>query len=228
MTRSIRILITLFVAAIAAVAMPGRGFSQVVYTDPYENYNEETFFDMDFEPNLATPIVPDSEKGFIRRHMLETAKKIKGPFTVDLMRDGEVIVVTIAAEVLFPPNDSILGDAAERAFKPLLPLMEDALKYKVVYAVHTDDTGNEIYQDEFSAQRMNSIYDYLLELIDDELINPDIVIVPYAMGALDPIVDNNTWRNRAINRRVEFYFIPGPDLIEEAHRSDKAAAAVKK
>lgn len=228
MTQSIRLLTSLFVAAIAAVALPGRGLAQVVYTDPYENYNEETFFDMDFEPNLATPMVPDTEKEYIRRVLLETAKKIKGPFTVDLMRDGEVMVVTIAAEVLFPPNDSILGDAAERAFQPLLPLMEDAMKYKVVYAVHTDDTGNEQYQDEFSAQRMNSIYDYLLELIDEELVNPDIVIVPYAMGSLDPIVDNNTWRNRAINRRVEFYFIPGPDLIEGAHRATMAAAANKK
>ncbi len=215
------------VAALAAAAWPLHGRAQVVYTDPYENYNEETFFDMDFEPNLATPMVPDTEKDYIRRHIFDTASKLKGPFNVELMRDGEVIVVTIAADVLFSANDSILSEKAERAFKPLLPLMADAMKYKVVYAVHTDDTGDEQYQEDFSTRRINSIYDYLLELIDDERINPDIVIVPFAMGASDPVASNDTWRNRALNRRVEFYFIPGPDLIEESHRRNSSPPSKK-
>lgn len=207
-----------------------RAAAEVFYTDPYEGFNEETFMDMDFEPNLATPLVPDREKAAVKRHMALVAKTLKGPFTVDLMRDGEVMVVTIPTDNLFLPNDTLLNESAERLMKPIFGLMTDPMKYKVVAAVHTDDTGNALYHERLSTARLYSVYDLFLDMIDNGAISPDIVFIPYAMGADDPIVDNDTWRHRAANRRLEIFFVPGPALIEQAHKetSDQSSTNQKR
>ncbi|MDE6825589.1 MAG: OmpA family protein [Paramuribaculum sp.] len=192
-------------------------YSQVFYSDPFEGYAEETFMDMDFEPNLATPPVPDTEKAAVREYMMALASSIKGPFSVDLMRDDEVIVISLPADRLFLPNDTILAEGAERAFEPIHRLMSESHRFKVVLAMHTDDTGNALYRDRISTQRLYSVYDQMLNDIEDGKIDPDIVIIPFAMGDSDPVTDNDTWRHRAENRRLEIYLIPGPELIKLAH-----------
>lgn len=212
----------------AAPASLAQGTAEVFYSDPYEGFNEETFMDMEFEPNIATPMVPDAEKAAVRRFMAREAQKLKGRFTVDLTRDDEVILVTVPASTLFLPNDTLLMEGAEAVFGPLLHLMADAAEYKVVAAVHTDDTGNDLYRERLSTARLNSVYDLFLDLIDAGKINPDIVIIPYAMGADDPVTDNDTWRHRAENRRLELYFIPGPAMIERAHRETASVKTDKK
>lgn len=191
--------------------------AQVFYSDPYEGYAEETFMDMDFEPNLATPPVPDTEKSAVRAYMEALARTVKGSFAVDLMRNGEVMVVTIPADRLFLPNDTIVADGAEKVFDPVRRLMQEPYRFKIVLAMHTDDTGNELYRERLSTQRLYSIYDMMLDDIDNGEINGDIVIIPFALGSSDPITDNDSWRHRAENRRLEIYFIPGPELIKMAH-----------
>lgn len=222
-------LISLLSALMLATAAPwGAADDTIYYTDPYEGFNEETFMDMDFEPNLATPPVPDREKEAVRRSMAAVAKSLHGPFSVDLMRDGEVIVVTIPTDNIFLPNDTLLNESAERIMRPLFNLMDDPMRFKIVAAVHTDDTGNTLYHERLSTARLYSVYDLFLDMIDEGVINPDTVIIPYAMGADDPVADNDTWRNRALNRRLEIFFIPGPALIKQAHEETEAAGDKKK
>ncbi|MCM1028271.1 MAG: hypothetical protein NC342_01860 [Pseudoflavonifractor sp.] len=220
-----RILASILPAVIAMALMLTAPFGvsaqekgSVVYTDPYEGYNDVIFMDMDFEPNLLTPIVPDAEKAAIRHYMSAVAKKLKGPFEIELMRDGEVMVLTIPTDRIFLPGDTLLDESVERVFKPLLPMMSSPTEYKVIAAIHTDDTGNARYQEEFSQKRCESLNAFISELIDDGLVHPDIVFIPYAIGGDDPVTDNDTWRHRAQNRRLELYFIPGPSLIEKAHK----------
>ncbi len=59
----------IFAAAIVACSLScGIKASAQSYTDPYKGYSEETFMDMDFEPNLATPVVGAKEKPAIRKN----------------------------------------------------------------------------------------------------------------------------------------------------------------
>ena len=83
----------IFAAAIVACSLScGIKASAQSYTDPYKGYSEETFMDMDFEPNLATPVVGAKEKPAIRKNILKVANSLKGKFTVDLMREDEVLL----------------------------------------------------------------------------------------------------------------------------------------
>ncbi len=203
------------VFALLCILVPGASLAQVpAQTEP--EYAEEVFLDMEFDANIATPHVSDDLKPEIRRYVKGVADSHKKDFTIDLMRNGEVMVVTFQTDDLFLPNDTILMSTASKHLNKLLPLIKDPMMYKLVYAVHTDDTGSDAYCDALSTARLNSVYDWLLDAIDRGAIEEDLVIVPYSMAASDPLVDNDTREHRRLNRRVEFFLIPGPKMIQRA------------
>lgn len=210
----------IFAAAIVACSLScGIKASAQSYTDPYKGYSEETFMDMDFEPNLATPVVGAKEKPAIRKNILKVANSLKGKFTVDLMREDEVFVVSIPAEDLFLPNDTLLNSGASRILSGLTAILADPMEYKIVLAMHTDDTGSETYREYLSTARLNSVYDWFMNEIDSGRLNERQLIIPFAMGGLMPVQPNDTRSHRNENRRLEVYFIPGPSLIKAAHNA---------
>lgn len=211
--------ITVIITTVILLTVCGlRASAQVVYTDPYDGFSEEAFMDMDLEPNLATPVVPDAEKAAVAAFIESLAHKMSNKsYNTELMREGEVMVMTIPSDRLFLPNDTLLNNQAERYIRPLYRLMKDPLMFKVVIAVHTDDTGSPYYREQLSTERLYSIYEFLLDEADEGHFNPDVIIIPYSLGSDEPVEDNNTRKGRAANRRVEFYFVPGPKIIEAAH-----------
>ena len=210
----------IFAAAIVACSLScGIKASAQSYTGPYKGYSEETFMDMDFEPNLATPVVGAKEKPAIRKNILKVANSLKGKFTVDLMREDEVFVVSIPAEDLFLPNDTLLNSGASRILSGLTAILADPMAYKIVLAMHTDDTGSETYREYLSTARLNSVYDWFMNEIDSGRLNERQLIIPFAMGGLMPVQPNDTRSHRNENRRLEVYFIPGPSLIKAAHNA---------
>lgn len=189
--------------------------------DIYQNYNEETFMDMDFEPNLATPVVPTKYHNSLSDYILKLAKEYQGYGNVDILRDGEVMLVTIPTDRLFLPNDTVLSDDAEKYLLPILNPIEDPMMFKLVIAMHTDDTGSELYREELSTSRLNSIYDWFMIKIDEGKLNENILIIPFSMGADMPLGPNTSRKNRSENRRLEVYYIPGPKLIESMSQLSK-------
>lgn len=203
-------------AAAMALCLPLTAGAQ--HSDPYPDYHEETFMDMDFEPNILTPKVPDSAKKAVAAYQTKVARQLLADNIVDIMRDDDVILVTIPTDDLFLPNDTLLSTYASRSLDKLLPMMRDPYMYKVMIAMHTDDTGSEFYREQLSLARLNSIYDWMLDKIDEGKIPEEIVIIPFSLGSNEPLKSNDTRKNRRENRRLEVYFIPGPRMIEEAQR----------
>ncbi|MCM1348830.1 MAG: hypothetical protein NC338_05405 [Firmicutes bacterium] len=203
----------LIFSAIAAYSQPAE--------NPYPDYLEELFLDMDFKQNLATPEVPDDLKPALNSYMKKTADQfqkklpdaLKKVIKVGLVRNGEVMVVTYPADELFNPNDTLFSKYAERALQEIIPLMKDPYIYKVVYAVSTDNTGSDLYRASLTDARMNSIYDWFWKRFDDNKIPDEIVVIPESLSSDEPVADNLTRENRRKNRRIDFYFVPGPKLI---------------
>lgn len=185
------------------------------FTDPYEDYDESAALDMELEENLATPVVQQPEKAAVARYMNALAHKLKDRYKVETMRAGEVIVITIPSDDLFLPNDTLLSSHAPQLLRPLMPLFNDPDMFKLVYAVHTDNTGSPDYIDNLASARNQSIYAWLM---DKAKINPDQFIINYDMGDSRPIVGNDTRAHRAMNRRLELFLVPGPKLITLAHQ----------
>ncbi len=206
-----QILITL--ALIAAAAIPAGAKDK--YVDPYKGYDEAVFMDMDLDSNLETPVVGNGEKAAVKRYMNRLAKDFAAKkYIVDMLRDDEVMLITIPTDELFLPNDTLLSPYASARLNPLLGLMKDPEMFKIVYGVHTDNTGTPKYNMDLAHRRNSSIYDWLLDNISE-----DQIVIPYEFGDTDPIEPNTTRKGRAQNRRIEIYVIPGPKLIETAHKN---------
>ncbi|MDE6117920.1 MAG: OmpA family protein [Duncaniella sp.] len=184
------------------------------YVDPYKGYDESAFMDMELDQNIMTPVVGKNEHSSVKRYMNRMAQDLaRSRYTVDMTRNDEVIVVSIPSDDLFLPNDTLLAPGAPAKLAPIVALLSDPEMMKMVYAVHTDNTGSPSYNMYLSHERNNSIYDWLLDNI-----NEDLIVIPYEFGDTDPLVANDTREGRRENRRIEIFLIPGPKMITMAHK----------
>lgn len=184
--------------------------------DLYTEYAEDVYMDMEMETNLATPVVPENARNAVRRYVRAKANELKKQFKVDLMRDGEVMVLSVANDELFQPNDTLLSAYGTRLLSTLAPQFRDPYLFKLVITMNTDDTGSPLYRSFLSQARINSVYDWFLDSMDSGLISEDLIVIPYSLDSMDPLYPNDTRKNRSLNRRLDIYFIPGPKLIQEA------------
>ncbi len=184
------------------------------FTDPYKDYEESSFMDMTLDENILTPVVGEDEHAAIKKYMTNIGDNLANRgYTVDLSRDDEVVVVTIQTDDLFLPNDTLLVPSGLSKMMPIVNLLTDPEMFKLVYTVNTDNTGSQQYNTWLSHERNNSIYDWLLNQVSE-----DLIVIPYEMGDSEPIAENDSRKGRAANRRVEFYLIPGPKMITMAHK----------
>ena len=127
------------------------------------------------------------------------------------MRKGEVVIVTVPTDRLFAPNDTALLPTAANDLKNFLPYFRVPGKFKVILALHTDDTGSENYLNSLSEKRIVSLYDYF----DSNAADTDNLI-GYPLASIEPLKENTSRAGRAENRRLEIFIVPGDVLIEEA------------
>lgn len=200
-----RFLTAILLTLACALALSGKSG----HDDPYRDYDEALYMDLDLDSNLVLPAVDKKAHPGVSSYMYRVATDLaKQKFTVDLLRDDEVILVTIPSDELFLPNDTLLSPSAPARLSPIFKLLNPGDMFKVTYAVHTDNTGSEFYNMQLSHKRNGSIYDYMLDTVSD-----DQIVIPYEYGDSAPIESNNTRQGRKANRRIEIYLMPGPKMI---------------
>lgn len=167
---------------------------------------------MAVDENLQTPAVPSKLVIGAQSAMAGFATRLqRSGYEVDLSeRDGMVLMVTVPASELFAPNDTIISHSAPQKLKPLAQPLRVPDKYKLLVVVHSDDTGSEEYLYDLTRARADAIRNW----IADQGIPVDAV-VPYGLGYDEPISVEVSRKGRAANRRVEFYYVPGPIMLEE-------------
>lgn len=164
------------------------------------------------QENLYMPEVPKKQQPYIKDYMLREARTLqKMGYKIETMRQGEVVIASIPASKLFAPNDSTLLPAADAQLKNFLPYFRVPGRFKVILAMHSDDTGSESYLYDLTERRIVSLYDYF-----DEHARQTELLMGYPMGPSEPLAPNNSRRNRDDNRRLEIYIVPGPVLIAES------------
>ncbi|MBR5725878.1 MAG: OmpA family protein [Muribaculaceae bacterium] len=185
--------------------------------------HEEDIYDMSLDDNLVTPeIKNDKQADKIQDFQYDMAVAFKkSNYQVQVMRDGEVIVVSIPASQLFDPNDTVLNKLGEAQLKPFLRMLTNPGFYKMLLVMHSDNTGSSEYTLNLTRQRVNAVFDWF-----DENGSVDYV-VPYALGDTDPVVDdngtvvdNNSIENRKRNRRLEIYLVPEKTMIQQAKKGN--------
>lgn len=183
--------------------------------------DDEDIYELSLDENLATPeIKNDKQADRIQEFQYDMAIAFKkSNYAVEVMRDDEVIVITIPASQLFDPNDTVVNSVGEALLKPFLRMLKNPGFYKMLLVMHSDNTGSSVYTLNLTRQRVNAIYDWF-----DENGSVDYV-VPYALGDTDPVVDennniveNNSVENRKRNRRLEIFLVPEKTMLQQAKK----------
>ena len=188
-----------------AVVMPEPAHAKKKKVDIYE---------LSLDENLEYPeITNDKQSDRIQDYQYSVAVALKkSNYDVELMRDDEVIVVTLPASQLFNANDTVLTSLGKTLLKPFTKYLKTPGFYKMLLVMHSDNTGSESYTMKMSCGRVNAVYDWFD-------VNGDVAyVVPYALGSTEPYVKNDSMENRRKNRRLEIYLVPNTVMIEQAKR----------
>lgn len=193
--------------------------SEAKFLNKKEQKEEIDIYELSIDENISTPELGKHNNRIIefqksQFNELNKLDKTKFPYETKLIRNGEVIMITIPARSLFNQNETNLSEKGKDILSPILKFLATKQLYKIVLAMHSDNTGNEIYTMDLTTKRVNSIFDWIGE---KDKRKTDYV-VPYALGNNDPIVDNNSIINRDRNRRLVIYLIPEKIMINQAKR----------
>lgn len=171
--------------------------------------------EMTMEQALSLPEVPSKQNAFVKGYMKREALALhKAGYKVETMRKGEIVIATIPTDKLFAPNDTALLTTAAPLLKTFLPYFKVPGRFKVILALHTDDSGSDKYLTSLAEKRIVALYDYF----DSNAANTD-ALTGYPMAANEPLKENISRQNRAENRRLEIYIVPDSGLIDEMKKS---------
>lgn len=173
--------------------------------------DSSSIYSLTKQKNTLVPEVPSKQREAVRNYMHREAQALKKMgYKVETERNGEVIVVTIPASILFAPNESELLKEGTRKIEPLLSYLKSEDRFKMLLAMHTDDTGSEIYKTRLSEQRLQSVMEY----VESNAAYPSR-LVGYALADDEPLAPNDTRSHRALNRRLEIYIVPEVALLSQ-------------
>lgn len=145
------------------------------------------------------------------RHSKEYSSKTG--CTVETYRNKEVLLITIPASKLFAPNEVEVRKDAAALLTPIKRYLKDADMYRVLLVMHTDNTGSDKYREHITEERGNALFDWF----GDQGVDTRYLF-SYALADDMPLVENNSMTNRAKNRRLEVYLVPGKKMLEQAKK----------
>lgn len=181
-------------------------------SEPFENPAEGTAeFDVPSDSG-APPAEYGAESA--RRSVLPFTSRVRSVTGSSVSVEDEQTELSLPADVLFDVDSSELDGDAEAVLDGAIDtLRTTAQGQEVVIAGHTDDQGEEDYNQTLSEERAETVRDY----IEPKLADDGISFTTEGFGETDPLVPNLTADgdpnedNRALNRRVSFVYQPSAE-----------------
>lgn len=205
-------------ASAVAVALAGLP-TQAMDSMQSEEKSDGTYVDIEqeFDNELRMPMVGPKLRSYVRSYMKSVAESLyHAHYEVETMREGEVVIAIIPTDDLFAPNDTVLMPTASQKLDYFKQYAKPVDRFKIVIAVHSDDTGSEDYLYDLTERRTVAILDYLEALG----FNPDNII-GFPKGNSSPIAESTSRANRTKNRRLEIFIVPSNELLNLARQSGK-------
>ena len=171
-------------------------------------------YDLSIDDNIAMPELEKQAETIKKFQYNQAIALQKNKQNVEMTRDVEVIIITIPAGQLFAPNDTVLSDMGKKSIEPFLGYLKNEGLYKMLLVMHHDNTGSDRYILNLTKARVNAIYDWISKNASVEYV------VPYALGSIEPLVENNSVANRKFNRRLEIYLVPEVGMIKAAKKKN--------
>ncbi|WP_343344229.1 OmpA family protein [Sphingomicrobium sp. XHP0239] len=122
---------------------------------------------------------------------------------VDVIRDGDELIVRMPSNVTFPVDSSTIQPGFQATLDQLAQTMATYDSTYIDVLGHTDSTGSDSYNQALSERRANAVSQYL----SSRGVN-GARIATRGYGEMQPIASNETTEGRAQNRRVEIKVVP--------------------
>jgi outer membrane protein OmpA-like peptidoglycan-associated protein len=150
----------------------------------------------------------------IGRQMDKQAEEIaKEMGDVDVIREGEAIVIRFKEKVLFAYDRSDLNTNAKNSLDKLRTTLLKYPETNITVIGHTDSKGTKQYNQTLSESRANSVASYTSQNgIDKDRMTA------IGKGETDPIATNDTEEGSASNRRVEFVITANEKMKADAKK----------
>lgn len=111
-----------------------------------------------------------------------------------------------AVNIYFKVNSSEIASKEESKLKALVKKLKTIGEFRLILTGHTDSTGNDEYNLELSKDRVDNVFDILVDLE----LNPDFILPPRYFGRSKPRVNETSEEKASRNRRVEISVIEKP------------------
>ena len=165
--------------------------------------------ELTFEQNLALPEIPRKRQAAVANYMGDEARKlVRKGYNVATERKGEVIVVTLPVADVFEPNDSVITSMGRQKLEPLMSYLRIQNGFKMLLAIHTDNTGSPAYRRNLSIKRIEA----LEKFVAATATFPNQA-VGYIMEDQEPLKPNDSRKHRERNRRIEIFIVPDQELL---------------
>jgi outer membrane protein OmpA-like peptidoglycan-associated protein len=122
---------------------------------------------------------------------------------VSVAREGDSIRLIMPGNITFATDSYLLRDDFYPILKSVGLILAKYNDTTLRVTGHTDNTGDDKYNQELSEKRAQSVASNL----ETHQVAPHRLYVEGA-GETQPIADNNTASGRSANRRVELYILP--------------------
>lgn len=152
----------------------------------YENENTS-----DVEPEFKDNENTDSQSGNKPNDTdgNTAGSALKGNFRFELKKDFK-----------FDFNDATIKEESKPYLEDMARILKENKLLKLDIIGHTDNIGTDVINLELSQKRAQAVYDYLVSSLGVQKLRLKAI----GKGASEPLVENNSIKNRAKNRRVEF------------------------
>jgi len=139
------------------------------------------------------------------------ASDLKGSNAIDININQTVVMISISDKLLFNTASFKIKRGAHALLKKLAGVINSEPSMEVMIEGHTDSRtiSNDVVQDnwDLSVKRATSI----VRILESKYKVDGSRLIAAGRGATVPLVENNSYKNRAKNRRTRIVILPNLD-----------------
>lgn len=134
---------------------------------------------------------------YLDRQEAELRQKLEST-GVRVVREGDRIRLVMPGNILFKSNEYRIHESFYPVLESIREVLREYDESRIIVQGHTDDTGSEVFNQDLSKKRADSVAEYLVY----QGISPNRILA-LGFGESKPMADNNSAIGRSQNRRVE-------------------------